>query len=424
MAQEINIVISAQDKASKPIRRVSDEIDGGTQKSSKFRSALGALGTALKATTLAAGATAIALGTAGATIGFGFNSSVEQATTKLDAFMRDGDRVAQTLSWVKQEAAATQFSFTDMADAAANLTPVANSSGVALKELVRQAEVLAAVNPAEGLTGATFSLREALSGDWVSIIDRFNLPRQRINQLKEEGVPAMEIISRTLKEMGIDYSLVEKQGQTVSARFDQVRDKLTMMAGAASKPIFDRVSQELGNLDGFDFEALGERLAGIVSGGIDAIDDFIPKVQELGKQVGDYLGPKFATVWQITQEKLFPALQNLWKQVLEPLIPVVGELLVGALGLAVDMFGKMLEVVSPLISFLADNTWVIWGVVGAIGAFKVALQIQEGVAAFQSSVEAMKGAGGLQGLTDKFMATRGTLLTQIVMPAKNGNQDA
>lgn len=376
MANNINIVITAEDKASKPIRSISDEMDNASGSSSKFRSALGSLGGALKATAIAGGLTALAFGTAGTAIGFGFNSSVEQAQTKLMAFMQDNERVAKTLEWVKAEAAATQFSFTDMADAAANLTPVSKSTGVALEDLVKQAEILAAVNPAEGLTGATFSLREALSGDWVSIVDRFNLPRKRINELKAQGVPAMEIISKTLGEMGINYDLVAKQGQTVSARFDQVKDKLTIMAGAASKPIFDRVSNELNNLAAFDYNGTGEKLAGIVSGAIKAFDDFVPKVQEVAKQVGDYLGPKFETVWKITQDKLFPALQRLWKQVIEPMVPVIGTFLVGALGGLVDVLGWALEAATPLINFLADNQWVIWTVVGAFVALKTALLLQ------------------------------------------------
>ncbi|MFD0450357.1 hypothetical protein ACFQZK_05210 [Rhodococcus aetherivorans] len=256
-----------------------------------------------------------------------------------------------------------------------------------------------------------------MSGDWTSIIERFNLPRKRINELKEQGVPAMEIITRTLGEMGINYDLVAKQGQTVSARFDQVKDKLTMMAGAASKPIFDRVSKELDTLGKFDYTALGNQMAGIVSGAITAFDDFVPKVQEVGSQVGDYLGPKFGALWSTVQEDLMPALSNLWRNVIEPLIPVIGGALVGALGLAVDAFTIALQVISPLIDFLANNEGIIWGVVGAFAAFKTALAIQAGVAAFQTGIAAMTGASGLAMLTGTFKGAAGLIGSPILMPA-------
>lgn len=372
-SNKINIVISAEDKASKPLRAVSDEMDHGSGKADKYSSALSSMGVALGRATLAIGATGLAAAGAGAALGFKFNSSVEQAETKLMAFMKDGEKVAKTLAWVKDEAAATQFSFTDMADAAANLTPVAKTSGQSLESLVKQAEILAALNPTEGLTGATFSLREALSGDWVSIVDRFNLPRKRINELKAEGVPAMEIISRTLQEMGIDYSLVAKQGQTVASRFDQVKDKLTMMAGAAAKPIFDRVKDELSKLGEFDYTALGENLSGVVSGAIEAFDTFIPKVQEVGRQIGDYLGPKFAGLWATISEDIIPIFQDLWHNVIEPLAPVLGEVLVGAIGLVVDALGAILEGLGWMYDKITEGNPIIWGLIGIFGTLAGAM---------------------------------------------------
>ncbi|MDV6295181.1 hypothetical protein [Rhodococcus aetherivorans] len=347
MANKINIKIEALDNASKPIKGVANELENGSNKATKFDGAMASLGGTLVRTATAAGIAGLAAGGAGAVIGFKFNSSVEQAETKLMAFMQSQERVAKTMKWVKDEAAKTQFSFTDMADAAAQLTPTANVSGIALEDLVRQAEVLAAINPAEGLSGAAFSLREALSNDWVSIVERFNLPRARINQLKEEGVPAMEAIKRVLKEMGIDYGLVAAQGQTVSARFDQVKDKLTMMAGAATKPIFDRVSKELDTLGKFDYAALGNQMAGVVSGAIKAFDDFVPKVQEVGGKIGNYLSPKIIGLWATIQEKLIPSLVNTWNTA-KPLATGLGVVLVGAIGATIDVLKGTISVVSAL----------------------------------------------------------------------------
>lgn len=372
-SNKINIVISAEDKASKPLRAVSDEMDHGSGKANKYNSALASMGATLGRTTLALGAAGVAATAASAAIGFKFNSSVEMAETKLMAFMKDGEKVAKTLAWVKEEAAATQFSFTDMADAAANLTPVAKTSGQSLESLVKQAEILAALNPTEGLTGATFSLREALSGDWVSIVDRFNLPRKRINELKEQGVPAMEIISRTLNEMGIDYSLVAKQGQTAAAQWDQTKDKLVMMAGAAAKPIFDRVKRTLGELNGFDYTSLGNNLAGIVSGAISAVDQFVPKVVEVGTQVGDYLTPKFQGLYHSLGENVLPILSVLWHDVLEPLIPVIGTLLVGALGLAVDALKFISDGIGWVVQGFKDADPVVLGLAGVFGTLAAAM---------------------------------------------------
>ncbi|MEW1951030.1 phage tail tape measure protein [Pseudarthrobacter sp902506025] len=63
MANKINIVISAEDKASKPIRDVTNELDQGTGKANKFSGALGSMGAVLAKTALAVGAAGVAAGT-------------------------------------------------------------------------------------------------------------------------------------------------------------------------------------------------------------------------------------------------------------------------------------------------------------------------------------------------------------------------
>jgi hypothetical protein len=377
----ISILIQAKDQASKTLQSVTNEMEQGAEKSGKFGKALGKmreeLGHASKVASVA-GAAAAAAGTA---IGLNFNSSVEQAETKLRAFMKDGKLVAETLAWVKNEAAETQFSFTDMADAAANLTPVAKSSGQSLKALVQQAEILAAINPTEGLTGATFSLREALSGDWVSIIDRFNLPRTRINELKDQGVPAMEIISRTLQEMGIDYSLVAEQGKTAAARFDQIKDKLTMMAGAASKPLFDKLSEGLNSLNEVDFTEFGNRMAdavetaieaghnirgafelfrtgdfskGLFAGGISEDSKVVAVILDIRKAFVDawnFIRPAVEELGQVFRQHLLPALQEFWKQaqpVLKDLAIMHGVTIVAAVYVLI----KALSAVAFTLSFV------------------------------------------------------------------------
>lgn len=242
------------------------------------------------------------------TVGVGFNSAVEQAQAKIQAFTKDAAKTQQILSYVKDEAAKTQFSFTDMAEAAAGLIPSSKSSGVALEELIKQAEILAALNPAEGLVGAAFSLKEALSGDFVSIVERFNLPRQRLNQLKEQGVPALKAIQTALNEMGIDYGLVAAQGQTAAARFDQFKDQVVQMAGEFSKPIFDGLSEGLQRISDW-FNANKESIiegmhqfwlgisaffAAIADGDVTS-DGFVGTMEQLGVAIHNLIG--FVADW-------------------------------------------------------------------------------------------------------------------------------
>ena len=196
---------------------------------------------------LALGAGMVGVGASGLSL----NSSMENVTAQLNAFTKDGAKSAEILDMIRERAAKTPFEFNEMARATAGLLPAAKASGEGLESLVEKAEILAASNPAQGLEGAAFALREAVSGDFTSIIERFNLPRQFINKLKDEGVPALEIVQRAMKEVGFDTDLVANLAETADGRWSTFKDTFQGIAATITKPIFDTFSAGLGNVNGW-----------------------------------------------------------------------------------------------------------------------------------------------------------------------------
>jgi hypothetical protein len=324
----LSIIIKAEDQASKVMSRVGDNI---SDTGARFASAAG---TMAKATALA-GAAAVAAGTV---IGFKFNSSVEQATAKINAFTKDQAKTAEILAHVKNEAAKTQFSFVELADAAGMLIPASKLSGVALNDLIKQAEVLAAISPEQGLSGAAFSLREALSGDFVSIVERFNLPRQRLNELKEQGVPAIDAIRTALQEMGIDYDLVSKQGETTAARWSQITDQMGMLAGKMAEPIFGKVSNALKVVNDW------------VTANKTSIDAFAAIVGSTLKAAIDIIVATF----------------NQWVQIMQPLFDYISknkqamDTLVLGLQIAMGIIGGLIVLLAS--ALVAAFAAVLWGI--------------------------------------------------------------
>lgn len=245
----IAIQIAAQDQASGPIGRIRNALTGlGT---SAQRGFAGLQSVAVVASGAALGGIAALAGGIGAAsvAGLGMNKQMEDVSARLNAFTKDADESAAILEMIRQRAAATPFAFNAMADAAAGLLPAASQSGAALEDLVSQAEILAASNPAQGLEGAAFALREAVSGDFTSIIERFNLPRQFINQLKDEGVPNLEIVQRAMQEMGYDADLVANLAQTAGGRWSTFLDTMRNVAATVTQPIFDTFSSGLGRVN-------------------------------------------------------------------------------------------------------------------------------------------------------------------------------
>lgn len=225
--------------------------------------------------------------------GLDLNRSMENVTAQLNAFTKDGNKSAEILEMIRERAAKTPFQFDEMARATAGLLPAAKASGEGLESLVEKAEILAASNPAQGLEGAAFALREAVSGDFTSIIERFNLPRQFINKLKDEGVPALEIVQRAMKEVGFDTDLVANLAETADGKWSTFKDTFQSIAATITEPIFDSFSAGLGTVNKWlsDNEPLLNRTAEAIgtalTAAMEAFGGLLPSTDEM---LGGLLG--------------------------------------------------------------------------------------------------------------------------------------
>lgn len=291
MAANLDILINATNNASRPLQQIGRDLDALDNKASAvsrgFSGLQSAVGTGLKvaAGVGIAGITAIGAGFGAAVAGgVQLNSTLENVEAQLLAFTKDGDVAKQILEDIRIEAAKTPFAFQEMAAATASLLPAAKQSGAELMDLVKMGEILAASNPAQGLEGAAFSLREALSGDFTSIIERFNLPRQRLNQLKEEGVPALEAVTIAMREMGLDADLVSNLAGTMTGRWSTFLDTIDTLKATLAQPVFDFLSNGLVQIQGLldanmprlqEFATvIGERLAGALQSAVTFFETF------------------------------------------------------------------------------------------------------------------------------------------------------
>lgn len=278
--------------------RFTRDMDGAGRSVDGFGGTVGRVAGGLKGFGMAAaGVAGIAGGAlvagfgAAAASGFSLNNSLEQASAKINAFTKDAAVTADILDMVRERAASTPFAFEEMANSAAALIPVARASGESLEGILETSEILAASNPAEGLEGAAIALREAVSGDFVSLIERFNLPREMINRLKEEGLPNIEIVRQALQEMGFDYDLVSNLANTAEGRMSTFKDTLQGIAAAATQPLFEAFSAGLGEANGILSEVtpqmeaaaaqLGTALAPAAAAAADALIDVVEGAVDL-----------------------------------------------------------------------------------------------------------------------------------------------
>lgn len=118
-------------------------------------------------------------------------------------------------------------------------------------------------------------------------------------------------------------------------------------------------------------------------GGLTGIfDPLINGIMTIATQVGDYLAPKFETLWKSIQTNIIPIIKDLWQNVILPLIPVLGVLLVGAIGLVVDAYTKMSDGIGWVINAITTGNPIIIGLT-------TAFTVLAGVMAFNAVFDAL-----------------------------------
>lgn len=288
--RRLEIKIDSTGSAAKGLTNITGLVGGlGSAASIAATGGLVALGAGVAA--LGAGAVSFA------TSGLSMNNTLEQASARIQAFTKDSGETAAILEMVKERAAATPFAFEEMAKATSSLMLSANSAGVPLESLISDAEVLAASNPAQGLEGAAYALREAVSGDFTSLIERFDIPRSMIQKLKDEGVPNVDIVRQAMAQMGLDTDLVSQLANTAEGRWSTFKDTMVNLAATITEPIFENFSSGLGGVNDLltKFEpqitAVADVLSGSLAEGIETMVKWIVDVaQEAGPQMMEFLG--------------------------------------------------------------------------------------------------------------------------------------
>ena len=204
--------------------------------------------------------------TAGIQTGIRYNAALEQSSVQLGVFLGSAEASTEALRRLQRIAEQTPFSFNEISQAAASFAQVAGGNIDRLERLVELATQLAAVNPQEGIGGATFALREALSGDFTSIVERFRVSRADIQQIRQLGLSGEELAAALVKAAGGSKQLSDAMSETFEGRVAKASEIIDKLAGAASKPLFGALSTSLKEfIDLFDRNASKiERLAAIL----------------------------------------------------------------------------------------------------------------------------------------------------------------
>ena len=318
MDRNLNRVGTAAGKVGSSLKKAAGAAGKAAGAIGRVAAAGGQAALSLGKTAAAAGAVAGAAATlSGVNLAknmIGGAAEMELQQLQLRALVGNAEQADELFERMNKRGAISVFSETDFVEGAKTFLPLVQDMAAEKRvpfvdQITGLQERLAASNPLEGMEGAAFSIREALSGDTVSLAERFNVPKSMLTTLKEaQNVEqSAAALDKILDRMGYTQEYLDQVGGSASAMWDNMQSNAeTAMKKAGSsalealKPVMENVNEFLGSggADSF-FDAFGKGLAAVITAGADFVGFMMknwPKVQKVIGTVGNAIRPVFANM--------------------------------------------------------------------------------------------------------------------------------
>lgn len=186
--------------------------------------------------------TGLALG-AGALSGLGLRvaASFEEADIKLSGMTGSIENAQKLTAELRKQAAAAGLPFQDMLNMATRLLPTLGGNTKELEQWYDIVKRTAVLNAQEGITGAAFSINEALSSggtDLVSLVERFNISRVKLKAaLAANDNDFRAALDEVLNQMGITTEVADRMGQSFNASFRVAKDAALQLLAEGFTPL-------------------------------------------------------------------------------------------------------------------------------------------------------------------------------------------
>jgi hypothetical protein len=137
-----------------------------------------------------------------------------------------------------------------------------------LEKMWNLAERLVALDPMQGVSGAVLALKEFFSGDVVSLVERFELPRQELKAIKDLPLDQKLIeLDKFFNKLGATNKLVKEMGNTTIGLWNRVREQFAVILREMGRPslevlngFFTKIIQKLESGDFNRFAQIGARM--------------------------------------------------------------------------------------------------------------------------------------------------------------------
>lgn len=296
----------------------------------------------------------------------GANANTEETVQLFTSLSGSADKAKDIVGALRKEADVTPFDTAAVVEAGKSLFTAAGNDQKRMMEMVKLAERLAVLNPEQGLKGAAFALKEALSGDYVSLKERFNIGKSEIDALKQQGVVGDKLVGQILTSKNITQQTVDAMGKTFTGRLSTLRSFISNIIRELGTGIFQRLSDLMGQAGDW-----------IAANG----DSMMTRAREIGATIGEWVGAgvEFARGLMTTFQGI-----GVYVQGIREFISMLGDKLAETWG-----SGKMMQTLVAMIGgVLVAAARMAWAALQGLGAMMVSA-IVDGIPALVALIAKM-----------------------------------
>ena len=221
----------------------------------------------------------------------------EQSTVTISAILNDKKLGKQYMDMINKFAIDSPIMNSE--DMLANSKSFLTSIGKNMKQLEKAwslAERMAAIDPMQGVEGAVFALRELFSGDAISMVQRFEMPRKVMNQIKKLPIKEqLKALDKYFNKIGMTQKLIDKMGNTSLGLWAQIKEKTQLMFANMGSPALQVIKKFL---DEINKGMSGDKLSGFQKTGADILKNMTQGFINAVKGIGSWISyiqnsPKF-----------------------------------------------------------------------------------------------------------------------------------
>lgn len=247
----------------------------------------------------------------------GASAQMELARVQIDAMFRNAKKSEEYMRKMSKLAMESPI-FGEMDIFQNSKSFVALTKRVDLLERMwKLTELLAAMDPIQGVEGAVFALRELFSGDAVSMVERFEMPRKVMNEIKnlplETQIAALE---KFFKKMGYDQKYLNRVSKTSIGLWTQIGEKARKAFRIMGEDGLKKITPQLERFNRWLDSKTAQRLTDF---GSDLIGGLVGNTITAFNRLKDYVEKNYLSSKEFKQLDLIGKIQF----VVDDLAPVV-----------------------------------------------------------------------------------------------------